>query len=494
MRQKGLVMEVKVKKAIVLGKDGRFYTTAAQSGWEIGQEITWDPNLKHRPYRVPIWQKTLAAGAAACLMLGGGLWYAVQHSTITRAYAYVSVDINPSILYTLNHREKVIAAKGLNADGKTLLTQLHPKGEGLEQVLTDTVKTAVLNHMLPKKDTILVTAAPIQSNEDVSTLMSMARSDMEQAVTMNPQAAKQDPGVYSLPVSAAVSQAAQKLGVSPGKLLAYLAAHKAGQNVQMTQLHGQVLKNILTDAQLPNVLTTIQGDNVSQIEDWVSKEMSAKEHPASQTQKENNSSQKNGDNVVRSSTANPSNPPAQGQSQSNHSQTPSKSSKGTSNGNGNGQGMKGIGKYSGNTAVVQNGHNGKSNNGNHYGQLKHNHLGSSAQNAANQIFSLGRDGKYNQPGSYFVQNVMRQIESMGGDSTSTSNSASTENTSADNSSTMNGTQSSKGDQGTASNQTETDNSTQNSTSNDTNTVGQSTDGSGNLMNGTGGHYSNSGSN
>ncbi|QQE77461.1 anti-sigma factor domain-containing protein [Alicyclobacillus sp. SO9] len=324
MRQNGLLMEVKGKKAVVLGKDGRFYKTTAQSGWQTGQEITWDPNLKRKAYRVPIWQRTLAAGAAACLILGGGLWYAVQHSTITRAYAYVSVDINPSILYTLNHREKVIAARGLNADGRTLLTHFHPKGEGLQKVLSQTIQTAVLNQMLPNKDTILVTAAPIQANEDISTLMSMARADMEQAVSMNPQAAKQHPGVYSLPVSAAVSQAAQKLNMSPGKLIAYLAAHEAGQNVGMQQLHGEVLKEILTNAQLPNVLSTIQGDNVHQIEDWVSNAMSVAEHPAVQKQSNPNSSNNSGENVVTPAKPNlPQSPQGKSKAPSSHMTSPS---------------------------------------------------------------------------------------------------------------------------------------------------------------------------
>ena len=103
---KGIITEIQGRKAALLKENGEL-VQVSNRGYRVGQEV--------RRSGAP----ALASAAAAAVLLfgGGGAAYALP-------YTHVTLDMNPSVEYTLNIFDRVIAAEGLDEDGESLLAGL----------------------------------------------------------------------------------------------------------------------------------------------------------------------------------------------------------------------------------------------------------------------------------------------------------------------------------------------------------------------------------
>nr|MCR5452304.1 hypothetical protein [Lachnospiraceae bacterium] len=102
-------------KAIVLSKQNGISALLLEDGTteyrktnaEIGSRINVEDTAGSKKIsKLSKWAAT--AAAAAVMVLGGGYY------TTAMAVSYVSVDVNPSIEYSLNRLDHVIEARALN--------------------------------------------------------------------------------------------------------------------------------------------------------------------------------------------------------------------------------------------------------------------------------------------------------------------------------------------------------------------------------------------
>ncbi len=113
---KGVVTDIRGRYAAVLDETGSV-TRIRDRGYAIGEEIEF---TDEKPVAVKRSVCRIAAAAAvllAILNIGAGVAYAVPYGT-------VSVDVNPSIEYTVNIFDYVLSVKGVNADGEAILSEL----------------------------------------------------------------------------------------------------------------------------------------------------------------------------------------------------------------------------------------------------------------------------------------------------------------------------------------------------------------------------------
>ncbi|MGM8214771.1 anti-sigma-I factor RsgI family protein [Bacillaceae bacterium W0354] len=124
---KGIVVEHKKKHTIMLTNNGVFYRTKKLNKL-VGEETFFEPltsnplsfhNLFHWLKQQFQWKAIVAI--ALCVMLAFPIYSSFGKDEV---YAYVSIDINPSIELSLNDHYEVIGIEGLNDDGKNLLTHL----------------------------------------------------------------------------------------------------------------------------------------------------------------------------------------------------------------------------------------------------------------------------------------------------------------------------------------------------------------------------------
>lgn len=276
MERQGVVLELQNQFAVLLTKDGQFIRVPRVESMAVGLEYQFDSALPAQPVRrnrnynkarKQLWQ-VISAGVAACVAVAAGIVGEMHlHPAGVEAYAFVSLDINPSISLQVSKDYKVIDATGINADGAMLLKHVSVRGETLRAAVADIVQQATVSNMLPSDDTILVATAPLQSSANINQLQAAAQADVTAAVQSNAAARAKHPNVYAVSLSTTVWKAASEARVSPGKLAAFLVARHEGLNVSLSQLNGPALARIFggTKPQSP-LLQALQSNNVQQVE------------------------------------------------------------------------------------------------------------------------------------------------------------------------------------------------------------------------------------
>ncbi|WP_102027902.1 anti-sigma factor domain-containing protein [Salirhabdus sp. Marseille-P4669] len=148
--KKGVVMDKEGSYLIVMSADGNFHKTKKRPKMDpdIGEEIEIKPLTK--PFFTWIHsflniRNTVVLATVVLLAIIPMLYFSQPNST---AYAYVNIDINPSVELTVNDDLEVIKLTALNNDGKNIISQLNIKDweyESVEKVtflIIDTTKKA----------------------------------------------------------------------------------------------------------------------------------------------------------------------------------------------------------------------------------------------------------------------------------------------------------------------------------------------------------------
>lgn len=111
---KAVIVDLRDGQAAALCDDGRVIRLSG--AYSLGQIV----QVHERKRRTPGFMRYASAAAAAALLLvgaGGGAAYAMP-------YGVVSLDVNPSLEYTINRFDYVLRVEGVNEDGKALLSQM----------------------------------------------------------------------------------------------------------------------------------------------------------------------------------------------------------------------------------------------------------------------------------------------------------------------------------------------------------------------------------
>ena len=115
---KAIVMETRGREAAILLRDGTFRTVKGR--YSVGETIDY------REKAQSAFRKWIAAAAAAVIMIGtgGGFWYDANYV----AYAEISLDVNPSIVYTVNKRSRVLSVRAVNDEASETVSALEKEG------------------------------------------------------------------------------------------------------------------------------------------------------------------------------------------------------------------------------------------------------------------------------------------------------------------------------------------------------------------------------
>ena len=125
---KAVVLETRGREAAVLAMDGGVYI--ANGKYHVGETIDY-----REAKRPSVRQWAVAAAAVVALLdASAGLW--VDRNYV--AYAEVSLDVNLSIVYTVNRQDRVLGVRAVNEDAKGIVESLEQDGVRFA-TLTDAV-------------------------------------------------------------------------------------------------------------------------------------------------------------------------------------------------------------------------------------------------------------------------------------------------------------------------------------------------------------------
>lgn len=204
---KAVVLEIKNGFAAVLSDDGRI-VKIKNSHYEIGQQILLSSKVIALRKKAAL----LVSSAAALILISTGVW------TYASPYAYVSLDVNPSIEYSVNRYDRVIHVNAVNADGDAILHKIK-----LDKLKNRTIIEAVKKTVDEisdagyfTKDTAgdIVITTSAQNRKKSNELAKDLHKAAVDEVTNYPDKIS----VEALPVDSSLVEEAHKLGITPGKL------------------------------------------------------------------------------------------------------------------------------------------------------------------------------------------------------------------------------------------------------------------------------------
>lgn len=155
---KGLVVEIKDEYFIIMEPSGKYKRLIKRDGIEIGQKIFFAEEdiyriAVHTRRQIPLWSKVGTLAAAVLLIFVSTLFNSIPFGE----YAVVSLDVNPSIEFVLDDKEKIIKVVELNKDASRLALG-HLKGEDFDNGLKLLEQELKAKGYLQPKGVVLVGA------------------------------------------------------------------------------------------------------------------------------------------------------------------------------------------------------------------------------------------------------------------------------------------------------------------------------------------------
>lgn len=203
---KAVVVEVKNDHVVALSENGVFKTVKNRN-YVVGEVLIMKENNSKKLSKKFI---ITMASAIAIIVLGSAGAYAYYTPV-----SYVSLDVNPSVEYSVNRFDRVLKAKGVNEDGRQLIQDLNLNGKSIDEAISQTVDTLIDDGYITDDGTGEIVIAtsnddPAKSEELASELKDTAAEKIaEQGKTAN---------IEAMAVGKKRVDEAKDLGVTPGKL------------------------------------------------------------------------------------------------------------------------------------------------------------------------------------------------------------------------------------------------------------------------------------
>jgi hypothetical protein len=272
VKQRGVVLKIHNGYCYVLTPDRRFLKVPALPDAAVGQEIEWfhpeveedNPSQGRSGSR---WKRFWlpVAGVAASFLLALGVWQGRTWFQPANAFAYVSLDINPSIELSVDRNQRVLEQHAWNDDGKKVLSEVSITHELIQQAIRKITKQAQLDGFLKPDSDILITATPVDTRDardlqSIQQLQSLLVSDIRSTLPAKTVMVK------GMTVSSEVRKAAEKAHLSPGKFALYLQAEAQGVPITVDQLQKQPISELVKNNQtLKSILDEVNPEHLDDL-------------------------------------------------------------------------------------------------------------------------------------------------------------------------------------------------------------------------------------
>lgn len=233
----GIVMEVHKRYVILMTDDGDFVKVKTNtSSLDVGMEISCEYYPLHENNRAKKWfslpsLRTQFSFALAFILFFSGLSLQFEDK---KAYAHISVDVNPSFEFEVNKSNEVINIVPLNEDGEKVVKQLNNwRFKPLENVSVDCFDILRKSGYLVGDRNVILSTSLVDEKGKLS-------ADFERYIEETEQL-----NVIAFHIPKEVRNKALAEGVSPGKYAAWIHGRKQGVNIPLAQLKNESVSSIL---------------------------------------------------------------------------------------------------------------------------------------------------------------------------------------------------------------------------------------------------------
>ena len=203
---KAVIVEIRGETAAALGRDGTVFKVKNRA-YAVGQTIDVRRGVRSIRRQIAV---LAAAAAAVFLIVGAGIF------TYAAPYSMVSLDVNPSLQYTLNRLGLVLSVEAVNGDGDEILAEVGAlSNRSIEDAIVITVRQITEDGYFDGDEPGGIVIAA--SSRDEGEARRLAENVRETAISVTRESEK-DVVVAALTVDQDQVEQAKELGVSPGKL------------------------------------------------------------------------------------------------------------------------------------------------------------------------------------------------------------------------------------------------------------------------------------
>jgi len=204
---KGLIVEKGEKHFIVLTPTGEYKKIKGFTKMNIGQEV--DIHNSFSMTKIV----SLAAALLVIILLGETMFKMPGQSQV---YAYVTLDINPSVEFAVDRNYAVLKAYPYNSEAEQILSGIEYLHDDINEVLADFTQAAIEHEYISddQENYVVISVYPTNPDEPIeSKLNEMTRTQNEVIVSSGKKAK-----VDAVVVDAKTREEAKELGISPGQL------------------------------------------------------------------------------------------------------------------------------------------------------------------------------------------------------------------------------------------------------------------------------------
>jgi hypothetical protein len=180
--RKGIVLEVDEDFITLLTPEGEFIQVKKEGNYQIGEEIGKLPIQRQRVkktfFRFSSFKMALTSMVAVCLLV----FSMFSASASNKVYAYLSIDINPSVEIAVNKDLKVVKIKGYNQEGKMIVTRLSDwQGEPFIDIAKKIIELSIKNGYLQEGEEVLITTVKKETSRSSSKQLVQQLNEVKQS-------------------------------------------------------------------------------------------------------------------------------------------------------------------------------------------------------------------------------------------------------------------------------------------------------------------------
>ncbi|GIM47214.1 hypothetical protein DNHGIG_27630 [Collibacillus ludicampi] len=243
MERKGIIMKIAGQQVIVLTSDRQFITLPYEAHMRVGKEVIIPivtQTEKRSFFRSPI--KIIGVFVASVLMVLE-FWQGIPKHQGNHAYAYITIDVNPSVELAIDRQELVLFANPLNDDAKKLLENTQLTGKQVDQAVAVLADESVRQGYLKAQSEVLISASRVQGEDertiDLTQLEDKLMNAFHHAVSQNIPV-----DVEGVIVSDELRHEAMSQGLSAGKYYLYETARSLGVPVTIDELRHESITEV----------------------------------------------------------------------------------------------------------------------------------------------------------------------------------------------------------------------------------------------------------
>lgn len=246
MNISGIIIRLKGKKAIILTDQGNFIKKKRKPGMAVGQQILIIESESQRLAR-RFRTRAMSFAAAACGVLIVMLCF-LRFIPENMVFAYVDLDINPSIEFAIDRENFVLEVNPLNEDAKTLTEGLNTVNRTLDAAIFELVEKMEREGLIRSdKDNIILVSASLHSgntDKKESRKLEMLLSEIKTGIE---NMGSQEIICEVLTVEPQIKKAASKNGLSMARQEAYDRAQKKGMALTVEEVRSKPVSDVLKE-------------------------------------------------------------------------------------------------------------------------------------------------------------------------------------------------------------------------------------------------------